>query len=61
MGELAGFIKAFATVARVTILIVLFVQLISHRPAVLFSQKKPATRQYYFSLVTNQHQSSEQA
>jgi hypothetical protein len=61
MGELAGLIKAFATVACVTMLIALFVWLISHQPAVLFSRKKPATSQHYFSLVTNQHQSSERA
>jgi hypothetical protein len=36
----------------------LFVWLISHQPAVLFSQNKPATSQQYFSLRTNQHQPS---
>jgi hypothetical protein len=36
----------------------LFAWLISHRPAVLFSQNKPATSQQYFSLRTNQHQLS---
>jgi hypothetical protein len=36
----------------------LFVRLISHQPAVLFSQNKPATSQQYFSLTTNQHQPS---
>jgi hypothetical protein len=35
---------------------VLFAWLISHQPAVLFSQNKPATSQQYFSLRTNQHQ-----
>jgi hypothetical protein len=34
----------------------LFVWLISHRSAVLFSQNKSATIQQYFSLRTNQHQ-----
>jgi hypothetical protein len=36
----------------------LFVWLISHQSAVLFSQNKPTTSQQYFSLTTNQHQSS---
>jgi hypothetical protein len=36
--------------------IALFVWLIRHQPAVLFSQNKPATS--YFSLRTNQHQPS---
>jgi hypothetical protein len=38
----------------------LFVCLISHQPAVLFSQNKPAiaSSQQYFSLRTNQHQPS---
>jgi hypothetical protein len=33
-------------------------RLISHQPAVLFSQNKPATSHQYFSLRTNQHQPS---
>jgi hypothetical protein len=36
----------------------LFVWLISHQPAVLFSQNKSATSQQYISLRTNQHQPS---
>jgi hypothetical protein len=33
-----------------------FAWLISHQPAVLLSQNKPATSQQYFYLKTNQHQ-----
>jgi hypothetical protein len=36
----------------------LFAWLISHQPAVLSSQNKPATSQQYFYLRTNQHQPS---
>jgi hypothetical protein len=36
----------------------LFAWLISHQPAVLFSQNKPATSQQYSSLRRNQHQPS---
>jgi hypothetical protein len=36
----------------------LFGWLISHQPAVLFSQNKPTTSQQYSSLKTNQHQPS---
>jgi hypothetical protein len=36
--------------------LILFVWLIRHQPAVLFSQNKPATSNPYFSLRTNQHQ-----
>jgi hypothetical protein len=37
---------------------IIFARLISHQPAVLFSQNKPATSQQYSSLRTNQHQPS---
>jgi hypothetical protein len=37
----------------------LFAWLISHQPAVFFSQNKPATSNQYSSLRTNQHQPSE--
>jgi hypothetical protein len=36
----------------------LFVWIISHQPALRFSQNKPAISKQYFSLRTNQHQSS---
>jgi hypothetical protein len=40
----------------------LFAWLISHQPAVLFSQNKSVTsNQQYFSLSTNQHQPNEHA
>jgi hypothetical protein len=39
-----------------SLLFAMFVWLISHQPAVFFSQNKPAISQPYFSLRTNQHQ-----
>jgi hypothetical protein len=47
-------------IEKVHLMSALFVWLISHQPAVLFSQinQPPETSQQYFSLRTNQHQPS---